>query len=77
MEYKCPARLKVKIKDSKITLFGQSAMGCVTYQKSIPGPVPSGEYCPTCPYNTRNIRKAADQESDMRIHDFLVRNGAR
>ena len=66
----CPANL------SKIVLVSIKCQtnytACTNYERARGiSEMPSVEHCPSCPYNTDNIRKKADERLQKSVDDFV------
>ena len=67
----CPA----EIADVKIVkLLGDRAyQACVTYERARGKEIPSTRYCPTCEYNTDNLRRVMGKFLARRLPELLKR----
>ena len=70
----CPAELE-KIVFVKVPFGKEPRTACANYDatRSVTE-VPSPTYCPTCRYNTNNLRKEADEKLVRTLTGYVERN---
>jgi ssDNA-binding Zn-finger/Zn-ribbon topoisomerase 1 len=66
----CPAELSNIV---LVSIKGQTNyIACTNYERARGiSDMPSAEYCPTCQYNTDNVRKKADERLEKSVADFV------